>query len=74
MTADGRGQESPSQLLRGATRGNGSWHVYTAIFHGSKSEMFVDGRCEGSGQSVGGGALDGISIGCDHSGVFFLKG
>jgi len=74
MTADGRGVESPAKLLRGATRGNGQWHVYTAIFDGAKSEMYVDGRCEGAGKTVGNGSLDGISMGCDHSGVFHLKG
>jgi len=74
ITADGRGAESPSKLLRGATRGNGQWHVYTAIFDGAKSEMYVDGRCEGAGKSVGNGSLDGLSMGCDHSGVFHLKG
>jgi len=74
MTADGVGDESPAKLLRGATRSTGSWHVYTAIFDGGRSEMFVDGRCEGSGKNVGTGPLDGLTIGCDHSGVFHLKG
>ena len=32
------------------------------------------GRCEGSGKSVGRGCLDGLTLGCDHSGVFHLKG
>ena len=74
MTADGRGVDSPAKLLRGATRGNGQWHVYTAIFDGARSEMYVDGRCEGAGKSVGNGSLDGLTIGCDHSGIFHLKG
>jgi len=74
MTADGVGTSSPAKLLRGATRSNGQWHVYTAIFNGSKSEMFIDGRCEGARKTVGGGTLDGLTIGCDHSGVFHLRG
>jgi len=74
MTADGHGVESPAKLLRGATRGNGQWHVYTAIFDGPRSEMYVDGRCEGAGKNVGNGSLDGLSMGCDHSGVFHLQG
>ncbi|KAL1515687.1 hypothetical protein AB1Y20_002304 [Prymnesium parvum] len=74
ITADGRGVDSPSKLLRGATRGTGLWHVYTAIFDGPRSELFVDGRCEGSGKNIGNGCLDGLSMGCDHSGVFHLKG
>ena len=31
-------------------------------------------RCEGAGKNIGGGSLDGITIGCDHTGVFHLKG
>jgi len=34
----------------------------------------VDGYCEASGKNVGANVLDGLSIGCDHNGVFFLNG
>ena len=36
--------------------------------------MFVDGNCESSGKNVGSNSLDGLSLGCDHTGVFFLTG
>ena len=39
-----------------------------------RSEIFVDGLLEASGKSVGNNALDGLSIGCDHNGVFYLHG
>ena len=29
---------------------------------------------EASGKSVGANGLDGLSLGCDHNGVFFLQG
>ena len=32
------------------------------------------GYCEASGKSAGGNGLDGLSIGCDHNGVFYLTG
>ena len=34
----------------------------------------VAGYCEASGKTVGGNGLDGLSVGCDHNGVFFLTG
>jgi len=73
MTASGQDQ-APRQSLRGSTRGTGDWHVYTAIFDHRRSEIYVDGYCEASGKSVGANVLDGLSLGCDHNGVFFLTG
>ena len=73
MTASGHDQ-SPRNSLRGSTRGTGDWHVYTAVFDQRKSEMYVDGYCEASGKNVGANTLDGLSIGCDHTGIFFLTG
>ena len=55
-------------------RGTGEWHVYTTVFDHRRSEIYVDGYCEASGKSAGGNALDGLSLGCDHNGVFFLNG
>jgi len=49
-------------------------HVYTAIFDQRRSEVYVDGYCEASGKNVGSNSLDGLSIGCDHNGIFFLTG
>jgi len=57
-----------------STRGTGEWHIYTAIFDHKRSEIYCDGYCEASGKSAGSNALDGLSIGCDHNGVFFLTG
>ena len=54
------------------TRSTGEWHVYTAIFDHKRSEVYVDGYLEGSGKSAGSNGLDGLSIGCDHNGVFYL--
>lgn len=73
MTASGV-DASPRHSLRGSTRGTGAWHVYTAIFNHKRSEIYVDGYCESSGKTCGGNGLDGLSIGCDHNGVFFLTG
>ena len=76
MTATGSGTAAPgpSQMLRGRTRATDTWHVYTAIYDGDKSAIYVDGVCEGSGKSVGKGSLDGLRIGCDHTATFHLKG
>lgn len=68
------GTDSPKYSARGSTRGTGEWHVYTAVFDQKKSEMYVDGNCEASGKNVGSNSLDGLSLGCDHTGVFFLTG
>ena len=73
MTASGQ-DSAPRNSLRGSTRGTGEWHIYTAIYDERKSEMYVDGYCEANGKSVGSNKLDGLSIGCDHNGVFFLSG
>lgn len=73
MSASGE-DSAPKQSLRGSTRGTGDWHIYTAIFDNKKSEIFVDGYCEASGKTAGPNSLDGLSIGCDHNGVFFLTG
>jgi len=73
MTASGH-DSSPRHSLRGSTRGTGDWHVYTAIFDQRRSEVYVDGFCEATGKNVGTNVLDGLSIGCDHNGVFFLNG
>ena len=73
MTASGQ-DSTPRNSLRGSTRGTGAWHIYTAIYDERKSEMFVDGYCEASAKNVGNNKLDGLSIGCDHNGVFFLSG
>mmetsp|Transcript_49360 Transcript_49360/g.106910 ORF Transcript_49360/g.106910 Transcript_49360/m.106910 type:complete len:340 (-) Transcript_49360:1257-2276(-) len=73
MTASGH-DASPKHSLRGSTRGTGDWHIYTAIFDQRRSEVFVDGFCEASGKNVGNNSLDGLSIGCDHNGIFFLIG
>jgi len=68
------GTDSPKYSARGSTRGTGEWHVYTAVFDHKKSEMYVDGNCEASGKNVGSNSLDGLSLGCDHTGVFYLTG
>lgn len=73
MTASGH-DSSPKHSVRGSTRGTGDWHVYTAVFDKRHSEIFVDGYCEASGKNVGANSLDGLSIGCDHNGIFFLIG
>ena len=73
MTASGQ-DASPRHSLRGSTRGTGDWHIYTAIFDHRRSEIYVDGYCEASGKTAGGNGLDGLSIGCDHNGVFYLTG
>ena len=51
----------PSHLLRGRTRATNAWHVYTAIYDGDKSELYVDGIREASGKAVGKGSLDGCA-------------
>ena len=48
--------------------------MYTAVFDHKKSEMYVDGNCEAFGKNVGSNSLDGLSLGCDHTGVFYLTG
>ena len=63
----------PSLFAR-STRGTGEWHIYTAIFDQRRSEVYVDGYCEATGKNVGSNTLDGLSIGCDHNGIFFLHG
>jgi len=73
ITASGH-DAPPQRSLRGSTRGTGEWHIYTAVFDARRSELYVDGSCEATGKSVGGNRLDGLSIGCDHNGVFFLIG
>mmetsp|Transcript_43499 Transcript_43499/g.143969 ORF Transcript_43499/g.143969 Transcript_43499/m.143969 type:complete len:344 (-) Transcript_43499:398-1429(-) len=74
ITASGH-DASPKHSLRGATRGTGDWHIYTAVFDTKRSEIYVDGFCEATGnKSVGSNLLDGLSIGCDHNGIFFLIG
>ena len=73
MTASGH-NSSPRNSLRGSTRGTGMWHLYTAIYDQKKSEMYVDGFCEATGKNVGTNSLDGLSIGCDHGGIFYLTG
>ena len=74
MSAHGAGTAAPAQMLRGATRSVNEWHVYTAIFDGDKSEMYVDGVREAAGKTVGSSSLDGLRIGCDHTSTFFLRG
>jgi len=76
MTATGSGGDvpGPSHLLRGRTRATDVWHIYTAIFDGDKSELYMDGIREAGGKSVGRSPLDGLRIGCDHTATFFLKG
>ena len=44
------------------------------VYDGSKSEIYVDGVLEASGKSPGTAALDGLRIGCDHTGTFWLRG
>lgn len=73
MSASGS-SSTPRQSLRGSTRSMGEWHVYTAIFDYKRSEIYVDGYCEASGKNIGCNSLDGLSIGCDHCGVFYLTG
>jgi len=73
MTASGE-DAAPRQSMRGSTRSMGDWHIYTAVYNHKRSEIFVDGYCEGSGKMIGGNDLDGLSLGCDHNGVFFLTG
>ena len=74
MSAAGKGTDAPEKLLRGATKSVNEWHVYTAIFDGDKSEMYVDGHREAGGKTVGSSSLDGLRIGCDHTSTFFLRG
>jgi len=76
MTAHGSGDVAPGapHLLRGHTRSTGSWHVYTAVYDGDKSELYIDGLLEARGKSVGKASLDGVRLGCDHTGTFHLKG
>ena len=76
MTAHGSGEiaPEPKRLLRGRTRSTDAWHLYTCIFDGDKSELYVDGIKEAGGKAVGHAHLDGIRIGCDHTGTFFLTG
>lgn len=74
MTAHGSSRRAPSQLLRGTTRSEGKWHVYTAVFDGERSALFVDGVREASGKAVGEGTLNGLRLGCDAAGKFFLRG
>jgi hypothetical protein len=73
MSASGT-DSAPKSSLRGHTRSSGEWHVYTAIYDHKRSELFVDGVCEASGKSVGANGLDGLTLGCDHTGVFYLHG
>jgi len=74
ISAHGTGHDAPAKLLRGQTRSVGTWHVYTAVFDGDRSAMYVDGVKEASGRSAGSSPLDGVRLGCDHTGTFFLKG
>jgi len=76
MTAHGCNSKppDPAHLLRGRTRSNNKWHVYTAIYNGHASELWIDGVREAAGKSVGSATLDGLRIGCDHSSTFYLKG
>ena len=74
ISAHGSGRSAPNQLLRGNTRSENTWHVYTAVYDGPRSALYVDGVMEASGKSVGNGMLDGLRIGCDHTSTFFLKG
>ena len=74
MTASGMGQSAPSQLLRGRPRANDAWHIYTAVYDGKSSELFVDGVREAGGKSVGSASLDGLRLGSDHTSTFFLNG
>jgi len=76
MAANGSGEiaPDPKSLLRGRTRSTDAWHLYTCIFDGDKSELYVDGIKEAGGKAVGHAHLDGIRIGCDHTGTFFLTG
>lgn len=74
ISADGVGRKPPSKLQRGSTRSNGEWHVYSVVFDGERSAIYVDGVLESSGKSVGGGKLDGLTIGGDHTGTYNLRG
>ena len=74
MSAHGVGADAPTKLLRGTTRATNTWHVYTAVFDGDRSEMYVDGVREAGGRSIGSSSLDGLRIGCDHTSTFFLRG
>lgn len=49
----------------------GDWHVYTAVFNGKDSRLYVDGAQEGMGDS-GDGMLDGLTLGTDHRNDFPL--
>ena len=68
----------PDEIVRGVS-GPGQWHVYTCVFDHDQSVLRVDGRAEsshdtatslGSNVSVGGNALDGLTLGSDHQ--FFM--
>ena len=56
-SSDSDDDPSPSSILSGTTQ-PGDWHVYTAVFNGDQSELYVDGRREGvpvAGDGAGGG-------------------
>ena len=52
----------PGTYLRGTTRSNTGWHVYSCIFDGANSELRVDGVLEASGDA-GSNPLSGLIIG-----------
>jgi len=59
-------------VVSGWTR-PGDWHVYTAVFNGTSSKLFVDGVDEGAERTnVGVGVLDGLTLGADHRNDFPL--
>lgn len=74
ITACGAGRSPPRHLLRGHTRSEGTWKIYTAIWDGDRSEIYVDGVLECGGKGVGSGKLDGLKIGGDHTGTYGLRG
>ena len=54
---------APKSSLRGTSRSEGRWHLYTAVFDRASSELFVDGRRENGGCDIGANGLDGLSLG-----------
>lgn len=76
MVASGEGEDPPdppAQILHGKTRDTRAWHVYTAVVDGPRSELYVDGVLEASGDP-GPNGLEGMSVGADPWGTFGLRG
>mmetsp|Transcript_3509 Transcript_3509/g.8188 ORF Transcript_3509/g.8188 Transcript_3509/m.8188 type:complete len:214 (+) Transcript_3509:150-791(+) len=70
-SSDSDEDPSPSCIVSGSTQ-PGSWHVYTAVFNGECSEIFVDGLREGGGPTLlpsEASSTPGAGAGAGHSNV-----